>query len=380
MFGLYLINMGEWKLTENEKLMQEAQERIPQYEFRSVLGSGGIGIVFEVKPRPDSKIYSAHNGVYALKTRKHKDNNDFILRDLESLGKFDHPNIPLLYDFNKDNFPWYVTDKLRGFGTISQSPLFVLHIAKHISNVLFYLADCGYSHNDVKPRNFMLKEEKVILNDFDMLMPLEGPFSGLKRLFRTVMRTKRGDSVAGEWFGTIGYIPPEILRYNNPGMHFDGEVATRSYSTERDVYAFGLSLESMLTGESPYSWLIEDKVLRMNSEIRKIAMEEESMSDSTIKKVEEIGVILAADVKRMFPFRGTDYDKLKDSEHSDITHTILEITQECILPASERISLEVLCQRFSDLHEKYKSEVNSFLEQTKESPQKLYVFVRRKKQ
>ena len=94
-------------------------------------------------------------------------------------------------------------------------------IARQVCQALWVLHSLGAVHRDVKPENVILRGDEAVLIDFDAS--------------RVVKSDKKEDTQA---LGTTGYAPPEQY-----GMAQTGP--------QSDIYALGVMMNVMLTGEHP---------------------------------------------------------------------------------------------------------------------------------
>ena len=98
---------------------------------------------------------------------------------------------------------------------------------------LYILHSLNIVHRDVKPSNIILRGDKAVLLDFDAS--------------RTVKTDQAADTVT---LGTTGYAPPE--------QYGIGQTDPRA-----DIYALGITMNQMLTGEHPSVKMAAGKYGRM---------------------------------------------------------------------------------------------------------------------
>src|SRR5262245_27190762 len=98
-------------------------------------------------------------------------------------------------------------------------------IARQIAAGLAVAHDAGVVHRDLKPGNILVDDSgRAAISDFGVARSLAGP----------------GPTLPGAVVGTLDYLSPEQAR--------GGEVDGRA-----DLYALGILLHEMLTGELPFS-------------------------------------------------------------------------------------------------------------------------------
>jgi serine/threonine protein kinase len=158
-------------------------------------------------------------------------------REAKALLSLKHPNIVACLEYGAiENTHYLVMDLLNGVDLatyIKQRGKLTLAeiraVLEDVAAALDYAHGQGIVHRDIKPGNVMLAQEqdtqKAILMDFGIAKFTEG----------TTSLTNTGT------IGTIGYISPEQIMSS-------AEVDHRT-----DIYAMGVMLYELLTGELPYS-------------------------------------------------------------------------------------------------------------------------------
>jgi serine/threonine-protein kinase len=200
------------------------------YEIRSVLGSGGMGEVYEAHDR-------VLNRRVAIKVVRPTIAPDYLLREGRALAAIHHPGIVAVHAMGKHrNVPYLVLERVRGlsldrmidqrgargemFGLVEGVDLLIA-----IADALSIVHKAGLSHRDVKPGNVMLAPGgRVVLMDFGLVLP-HADRAGHK-------------SVAG----SLQYMAPEALT---------GSLAEGAAQLG-DVYALGVLGFELLTGVAPF--------------------------------------------------------------------------------------------------------------------------------
>ena len=213
-----------------------------QYRVVRMIGAGGHGSVYAVEhtfleaPAVMKVLHGELVGEGSLATR--------MMREARTLAKLRHPNIVEVRDGGLTSEtpprPFFVMEPLKGMPLremIRQVPhglgmLPSLQIAIGILNGLHYAHSAGVVHRDIKPDNIFLHKSTT-----DVTLPKILDF-GIAHLFLGKHLTGRN------FLGTPRYAAPEQIR---------GEPPTAS----TDIYATGLVLYEMLTGDAPYSHLRE---------------------------------------------------------------------------------------------------------------------------
>jgi serine/threonine-protein kinase len=203
-----------------------------KYELRGTLGRGAMGTVYDGwDPAIDRRV--------AIKTVKLSDADDEetaealarFKREAQAAGRLSHPNIVGVYDYGEtEDLAYIVMEFVEGRSLKSLldqekrlPPAEAGAIMQQVLAGLGYSHARGVVHRDIKPANIMLTSEgQVKIADF-----------GIARIESSSMTS------VGTVMGTPAYMPPE---------QFLGEpVDARS-----DIYAAGVMLFHLLTGERPY--------------------------------------------------------------------------------------------------------------------------------
>ena len=154
----------------------EAGDLVDDYEILGLLGTGGMGYVYEARHR-------VLNKVYALKTIKADRLNETIWRRLQveaqAIARMNHPNIVGIHNFGMhEGRPFYAMDLLKGTSLaekLKKGPLPLeqaLQIFIEVCCGLNYAHKKGIIHRDIKPGNIILLQSadasgaKVKIVDF----------------------------------------------------------------------------------------------------------------------------------------------------------------------------------------------------------------------
>ena len=202
------------------------------YEVESVVGAGGIGILYRARQvRLDRPV--------ALKLVEADAARDPVIRErlrreARMVAALDHPNVvPLYAAGEEDGSVYIVTRWVEGteLGTLIQrdgplEPARAARTAAQIAAALEVAHEQGLVHRDIKPSNVILtSEDHVYLTDFGL--------------------AKRAGTAAGltgveQMLGTVDYVAPEQIEGSEP-------------AALGDVYSLGCVLFEMLTGEPPFA-------------------------------------------------------------------------------------------------------------------------------
>ena len=157
------------------------------------------------------------------------------------LKTIQHENLPIIFDtFTLEDGFVVLEEYIEGLSVaeVLQTGLYNYKGAKRViidlCDALAVLHGTGFVHRDVKPENIMISESgKVKLIDFNASRP--------------VSSEKQEDTVA---LGTLGYASPE-------------QFGISQSDSRTDVYALGVLLNVMLTGEHPSKKFAKGKAGRI---------------------------------------------------------------------------------------------------------------------
>ena len=202
------------------------------YEVESVVGLGGIGILYRARQlRLDRPV--------ALKLVEPDIARDPVVRErlrreARVVAALDHPNVVPLYEAGeKDGTVYIVTRWVDGteLGTLlhrdgPMDPAQAARTAAQIASALDEAHAKGLVHRDVKPSNVILTSEgHAYLTDFGLAKRAE---------------TAAGLTGADQLLGTVDYVAPELIEGSEP-------------DARSDIYSLGCVLYEMLTGEPPFA-------------------------------------------------------------------------------------------------------------------------------
>ncbi|MCB1277010.1 serine/threonine-protein kinase, partial [Prosthecobacter sp.] len=226
--------------------LEEMQAMLPQYQFEAILGRGGMGAVYKaVQVTLDRKVAIKVLPVDLI------DNTDsqFAERfknEARTMAKMNHPSIVKVFDFGETNtgLLYIVMEFIDGTDVskmiASQGKLpedYALSITAHVSDALAYAHKNGIIHRDIKPANILINMEGAVkVADFGLAKANDPGQSGI---------TKTNMAM-----GTPDFVAPEAFI---PGVPLDSRA---------DLYAMGVMLYQMLTGEIPRGiWTLPGKKL-----------------------------------------------------------------------------------------------------------------------
>ncbi|MCC6231326.1 MAG: protein kinase [Verrucomicrobiales bacterium] len=222
---------GRWQ----PPALDEMQTLLPAFRFEALLGRGGMGVVFrctqvslhrpvaiKVLPR---ELWSDGDSTFAARFR----------HEALTMAKLTHPGIVTVFDAGEaGGFLYIVMEYVDGTDLarlIQQegrvAPDQACRWLESVCEALHHAHRQGVVHRDIKPANLLLTREGVVkIADFGLARHLDETLAG--GLTRTNLA-----------IGTPDFLAPEAW---TPEVPLDGRA---------DIYAVGVTLYQMLTGEVP---------------------------------------------------------------------------------------------------------------------------------
>ena len=205
-------------------------ERLGTYLIEEELGSGSMGTVYR-GVRETGEIAAVK--VINPERMGHGTTFERFIREIKILRKLHHRNIVRYLAHGKSGKTYYYAMEYVQGQTLERHLanrgyllwFDVVRYAIQICNALQYSHDHGVIHRDLKPSNLMLTQNnRIKLTDFGIAKDLDA--TGLTASFLTL--------------GTARYMSPEQFR------------GAARVSHKTDLYALGVVMYEMLTGELPF--------------------------------------------------------------------------------------------------------------------------------
>ncbi len=202
-----------------------------RYELIEKIGEGGMAVVYKARC-----TYLDRWVAIKVLRDQYANNPEFVdrfQREARAAARLAHPNIVSIYDVGEDQGQHFIVmeyvqgENLKNYlssrGTLS--PQAVADVGRQVAAALAHAHCRGIIHRDIKPHNLLITPEgQVKVTDF-----------GIARAAAASSLTETGVVL-----GSVHYFSPEQAR--------GGAVDARS-----DIYALGVVLYELLTGELPFT-------------------------------------------------------------------------------------------------------------------------------
>lgn len=270
---------------------------IGQYSIRSIIGTGGMGTVYEAiqkSPRRTVAIKMLKDGFHSPKAVQRFEFESQLLARLQ------HPGIAKVYESGmhegrSGSVPFFVMEYIANAKTLTDyaqerklSTRDRLELFRKVCSAVHHGHQKGIVHRDLKPGNILVDvsgEPRVI--DFGVARSADSD------LVVTTLQTNVGTLV-----GTLQYMSPEQVEGDPNGV-----------DTRSDVYALGVIFFELLSGQLPYD--LRNAAIH---EIARVVMEEDPTRISTLDRRLR-GDVETIALKALAKDRNRRYQSALDLDH-----------------------------------------------------------------
>jgi serine/threonine protein kinase len=212
-----------------------AQQIVGNYRMFHLIRAGAIYEIWAVRP-------ISENTPYAMKwlppgPKYSRANINELKHEFTVGSMLDHATVIKTYDFGNTSNGAFMLLELFKVPNLKQQIISggykkLAHRAKPILTAaaasIAHLNEKGWIHRDIKPDNFLLRDDDVLkLIDFNLARK---PSGGLSKLFGTKTKVQ----------GTHSYMAPEQIR-------------GQSIDVRADVYSFGCMVHEFFSGKPPFT-------------------------------------------------------------------------------------------------------------------------------
>lgn len=214
--------------------VEEMQALLPQFQFLALIGRGGMAAVYQARQISLNRTVAIKVLPTALVNEAESDFAERFRLEAKTMAKLSHPGIVSVFDSGEAGGLLYIvmehvdgTDVARMIQSEGRlTPELASILLGEVCEALHYAHQNGVVHRDLKPANLLVtREGRVKIADFGLAKHNDEALLGL---------TKSNVAI-----GTPDFLAPEAW---TPGTPLDARA---------DVYALGVTLYQMLTGEVP---------------------------------------------------------------------------------------------------------------------------------
>ena len=215
--------------------LEEAAALFPRWQVLRLLGRGGMGAVYQMH-QPDLERDVAVK-LLPIEACRDEHQVERFRREARTLAKLRHPGIVALHEsglspaghfyFVMEYVDGSTLGELIAAGKVDVAT--AIAVTTQVCEALAYAHGLGVVHRDIKPSNILLDSSgQAKVADFGLARVDQVAAAGALDLSRT-----------GTFMGTAAYAAPEQVRDASKADH------------RADIYALGVLLYEMLTGELP---------------------------------------------------------------------------------------------------------------------------------
>ncbi len=213
--------------------------RLGEYEVQSVIGAGGMGVVYRALDRKLNrpvaiKFLSDECAEPAARQR--------FQREAQTASSLNHPHIVTVHDAGEFEGRQYLVTELVDGGTLRDWThgrhgwRETIELLSGVADGLAAAHDAGVLHRDIKPENILIaKSGYAKLADFGLAKLHDSAISDDAAPMLNEAHTQRGVIV-----GTVAYMSPE-------------QASGHRLDARSDIFSFGVVLYEALVGRRPFA-------------------------------------------------------------------------------------------------------------------------------
>jgi serine/threonine-protein kinase len=226
---------------------------MPGYRFVKQLGEGGMGVVYEAVNLLDRRVAVK----FMRSLRGGREYHARFRKEAAALLDLDHPHIARFFEYGEhENRPFFTMRLLAGGTLAERSELFrgdpraTVELMAKVADAVGYVHRQNLLHRDLKPSNILFDDEgRPFVTDFGLVRDYDPELTASKSSNPDIQRQEPATTAAdpaastltnpGRAMGTLPYMAPEQVRGESAGPW-------------TDVWALGIILYELLTGERPF--------------------------------------------------------------------------------------------------------------------------------
>jgi WD40 repeat protein len=281
---------------------------IGRYKLLSVLGEGGMGIVYLAEQTEPVRRE------VALKVIKPGMDSRRVLARFEAeqqaLALLEHPHVARVYDAGlaPSSRPYFVMEHVKGIPITEHCDKYRLTVEQrlrlflHVCEAIQHAHQKGIIHRDLKPSNIL-----VVIQDQEMI-PKVIDF-GVARAISQPLTERTLYTEQGQIIGTPEYMSPE-----------QAEMTSQDIDTRSDIYSLGAVLYELLTGVLPF----ESDTLRQGPDhLRQIIREQDPKTPSS-----RLSGLTPEDSTRIAQHRQVDGGVLRRTLRGDLEWIVMKCLEK----------------------------------------------------
>lgn len=217
----------------DEAAGKNAKGRLGPYELRTVIGRGGMGVVYRAwhpALNREVAVKILAGGAFASADARHR-----FEREAKVLARVQHPGLVTIHDVGQsDGVPWFSMSLVEGPSLADLTrdgplePERAAEILLAVAEALQAAHAVGVLHRDLKPSNILIgPDDRPRVTDFGLAWDAVDD-----RLL----------TQSGQTLGTPSYLAPEQVSSTRGGL-----------GPATDVYGLGAVLYQLLTGRPPFA-------------------------------------------------------------------------------------------------------------------------------
>lgn len=227
------IGEGETLQVADSSALSPGSDFGPRYRIEALLGQGGMGRVYKAYDKDLDRLVAlkvVRPGAMAEGDALRRFKQELLLA-----SKISHKNILRIHDMGEVAGVKFITMAfVEGqdlFHILKDNPKMpldrVLNFARQLAEALAAAHAEGVIHRDLKPQNILVnKDDQIVVSDFGLAKSFQESAIAMTR--------------TGAFMGTPRYMSPE-------------QVEGKPADQRSDIFAYGLILYEMATGDVPYT-------------------------------------------------------------------------------------------------------------------------------